>query len=486
MGYLNLPQMAYEAFEHINKKQFNDAETKLNYLLNLDPKNNTLYYYLGCLFFEKKQYAFAAMAYEKAVQLNPEFDECWNNLGSVYRQIGMMDKCIESFTKAIELAKKSTYLARCNNNKEKADKNLADYVGNLGSCYVATGNPQKTIEIINDALQVYPELPNGMWNIGLAYLEAGNYEKGFEGYDYGDRVSDDKDRSYHGKPLSTPKWDPAQVYPEKPVVVVYGEQGLGDEIMFASVLPDAMRDAEIILECHPRLIDIFRQSFPDLTIFGTRKSISVEWAKHYKINAKAAIGSLCKYYRKKKEDFPGKPYLEADPKLIRNMREKLEELGTKPKIGLSWKGGIGITNKAVRSLPMELLKPLFDFDADFISLQYHNNARAEIDKFAESTGGLTIHHWQNIVDDYDLTAGLIANLDLIISVPQSIVHLAGAMGVPTIQMCPMRALWQMGVYGENMPWYESVTNVWQPIDGDWNSTIDYMVMALRERGYKCL
>lgn len=487
MAYINLQKMAFEAFEHIDKKEFSQAESKLSYLLNVDPINPTLYYYLGCLFLERKQYAFSTMAYEKALEFQPNFDECLNNAANAYRQLGQMDKCIEAFTKAVEIARHPNYLAKCNNDKERATKNLADYIGNLGSCYVATGNPHKTIEIIKEALEVYPNLPNGMWNIGLAYLEAGDYKKGFEGYDCGERVSPAKDRSYHGKPMSTERWvpKPLEEGQEKPIVVVYGEQGIGDEIMFASVLPDAMKDAEIILECHPRLIDIFRESFPDTTIFGTRKSIQVQWAAHYKIDYKIAIGSLCKYYRQAKEDFPGTPYLRADSSLKLKMQDRLASLSDKPKIGLSWKGGIGITNKGVRCIPLELLKPLFDFDVDFISLQYHSNAQAEVDKFVEATGGQhIIHHWQDVVDDYDLTAALLTQLDMVISVPQSVVHLAGALGVKTIQLCPKRALWQMGPYGENMPWYSSVENIWQKTDGDWAAVVSDVVANLIMRGYR--
>jgi hypothetical protein len=169
------------------------------------------------------------------------------------------------------------------------------------------------------------------------------------------------------------------------------------------------------------------------------------------------------------------------------MADKCQSLdvdGRKPKIGISWKGGISITNKLPRCIPLETLKPLFALDADFISLQYHVNAQHEVDVFNESMGETIINHWQDVVDDYDLTAGLLENLDLVISVPQSIVHLAGAMGVNTIQLCPKQGLWQMGVYGQNAPWYESVQNFWQPVDGDWKTVVANVVNLLEHEGYK--
>ncbi len=126
--------------------------------------------------------------------------------------------------------------------------------------------------------------------------------------------------------------------------------------------------------------------------------------------------------------------------------------------------------------------PLFGLDCDFISLQYHNNARAEVDIFHESLGYEVITHWQDVVDDYDLTAGLLTQLDYVVSVPQSVVHLAGSLGVATLQLCPKSALWQMGVYKQNAPWYKCVKNIWQEVDGKWADVIDKLVLELKSKG----
>lgn len=487
MGYVNLQTLAFEAFAHIEKKEFSQAETKLSYLLNVNPEEPILLYYLGCLFLDEKRYGWSIMAYERALHFRPEFDECLNNISTAYRQVGRLDKSIEYFQRAIEIARRPEYLQKCDNDAARAKKNLADYLGNLGSCYVAKGTPKTALKYLNESLEILPNTQNAMWNAGLAYLELGDYEKGFYCYDFGDRIGESKERSYHGGPNSTPVWPGPGTKKENgelPTVVVYGEQGIGDEIMFASIVPDLMKDANVIFECHPRLMEMFRLKWPEIPIFGTRKAREVNWAKNYKIDYKIAIGSLAKHYRKKKEDFPGAPYLIADPKRIDKMRRKLDDLGPRKKIGISWKGGIGITNKGPRCIDLEVLKPLFAIDADFISLQYHNNAQHEVDVFNEQMGATVIHHWQPVVDDYDLTAALLPCLDMVISVPQSVIHLAGALGVNAIQLCPVQALWQMGPYGENAPWYNCVQNFWQLIDGSWVEPINNVINLLEYEGYK--
>lgn len=484
MAYINLQDMALEAYHHIEKKEFEQAESKLSYILNLHPDNPTMYYFLGCLFHDRKQFAFSVMAFEKAIAYNSDFDECYNNMAASYRQLGLMDKCKECFHRAIELASRPNYLLDvCKGDMNKSERNRADYLANLGSCYVARGTPAVALQYLNKAIEMMPGRPNSHWNAGLAYLELGDYKRGFEGYEYGDRISEDKERNYHGGPKST-RWWTGPVEGKRETIVVYGEQGIGDELMFASILPDVMKDANVIFECHPRLQNIFRQNFPGIPVYGTRKATQVGWLNNHKIDAKIAIGSLGKFYRQSRADFPGTPYIKCDEALLPIVADKIIDLSIttqEPLIGISWKGGIGITNKGNRRIPLELWMPIFEANpnAYFISLQYDSNAQAEIDAFHESIGRHVIHHWQNIVDDYDLTAALLRALDMVISVPQSVVHLAGAMGVKTLQLCPKQALWQMGPYGEDMPWYHSVHNFWQESDERWEPVIEEVVELLR-------
>lgn len=484
MAYVNLNEMAYSAFADIEKKQYKSSEEKLDYLLNIYPNDPVLYYFLGCLYHAQSRWAFSIMAFEKALTYQPNFDECLNNVGSCYRAVGLLDKAIESFLHAIEIAKHEDYIKKCNGDETRAKKNLADYLGNLGSCYIASGMPDKALIYLNQSCEIMSR-PNTLWNKGLALLEKGDYDHGFKCYKAAIENGISKLRNYRtgdGDNVA-PLWDGT---PGK-TIVLYGEQGIGDEIMFASMLSDVLKDNQVIIDAHPRLVSLFRASFPGVPVYGTRKATQITWLNYHKVDACLPLSHLGQFYRHKKEDFPGIPYLVTDAKLDAYLQEKFKSVayfGSKPKIGLSWKGGVGSTNKPSRSIPMELLKPLFSFDAHFISLQYHVNGQAEVDKFNESMGYEAIIHWQDVIDDYDLTARLLTHLDLVISVPQSVVHLAGALGVQTIQMCPMQALWQMGPYGQNAPWYKSVENYWQPKDGDWESVIAQICKTLEMEGYK--
>jgi tetratricopeptide (TPR) repeat protein len=467
-----------QAHEHLMAGKLNEADELFNVLLNNNKESEVLLHYLSTVYTKKGNHALAIILLQEALRRRPDFIDAINNLGYVYKQEQMTEEGRQVFHQLIEMIEKPSYEEERLQTYTQSDlkdaltpharlvKEKSEFIANLGSMYIATGTPEKAVDILNKAVALDNNNGLALWNRSLAYLELGDYEKGFADYEYGERTERTKQRDYHIKDL--PFWDGT---PGK-TVVVYGEQGLGDELMFASMLPDIMKDCLVILDAHPRLADLFRLNFPAMPVYGTRKekNENLLWTQFHKIDAKIAIGSLGKFYRKKKEDFPRTPYLKADPHLVAKHKAQLAALSTKPKIGISWKGGTLKTNKNSRKIPMGLLLPLLECDATFISLQYDKDAYKQVEKFNERFP-VHLHHSQSLVDDYDETAGLIANLDLIISVPQSVVHLAGAQGVPTWQLCPKEALWQMGPYGEDMPWYGSVKNFWQDDSKTWEPVI---------------
>lgn len=451
--------------EDQRKKCLDDAELIFSGILNDKKECDLTAFSLASVYTKKSNFIIAELLLKEALRLRKDFLDAINNLGYCYKVQNRTIEARHEFDKVLRLIKDKKI-----KEENKIDKKQeAEFICNLGSTYIAIGDPKKALEILDKSIEVDSDCAIAKWNRSLAYLEMGNYEKGFEEYEFGERIARTKERVYN---LSdTPFWDGT---PGK-TVAVYGEQGIGDELMFATILPDLMNDCNVVLDAHPRLADLFRRSFPTVPVYGTRKTSTVkpydlEWTKFQGVDAKLSIGSLGKFYRKKTEDFPGTPYLKADPKLITKHNEKLMSLGPRKKIGISWRGGTTETNKNTRKIPMDLLLPLLEVDADFISLQYDKNIGYKIKTF-EDKNNVKLNHWQDVLDDYDETAALVSNLDLIISVPQSVVHLAGSLGVPTLQLCPKKALWQMGPYGENMPWYSCIENIWQEKEGEWESVL---------------
>lgn len=454
-----------EAYEHLHSgDDLNLAFHQFNLLLNETihkdkAELDVMLFYIACCNLKMEHYALTILLLKQCIKMRPDFVAAINNLGYVYKKEGLSDLSKSCFKEVVRIIDSNT--------QEISDIDKAEYYTNYGSSMIANGAPKEALEYFDKAQSLDPNKDILIWNRGLANLELGNYADGFREYGHGERGDLAKRRVY--TPEGLPEWDGT---PGKNIIV-YGEQGIGDEIMFASVLPDLANDCKFVFDGHPRLVQLFRNSFPGLVVYGSRKTEvrDITWLKyHDKFDAKIAIGSLGIHYRKKVEDFPRAPYIIANPVISAKYAEKLAKMGDKPKIGFSWRGGIKTTNGQARYIQLEKWKELFKLDVDFISLQYNKDAEQEVAEF-EKKYGFNLNHWSDTLADYDETAGLVDNLDLIISVPQSVVHLAGAMGKIVWQLAPKRAMWQVGVYGENMPWYQAVQNFWQDDSEKWEPVL---------------
>jgi len=449
---LTKPDVTYQEIETC----FNDFALLLDTsYIEKDTEIGVLWYSLGCACQKRNHRALALLCFQEALKTKPGFLAAINNMGYALKKLHQGPESAAAFKHVIDLIEAGEV--------EATAEEKAEYYVNYGSMFVANGTPDVAIALFDKSAE-YAEVKMATYNRGLVYLEKGDYVRGFEGWDHGDRIDKISYRQYGH--ASLPIWNGE---PGKTVVVV-GEQGIGDELMFATILPDIMRDCHIVLDAHPRLADMFRRSFPDIDVYGTRKDGWIDWGKRYQLDAKILMGSLPKFYRHGVSDFPRKPYLIVDDALDHRYREQLDKLGTRPKIGISWRGGIKQTGSNQRFIPMDKWLDILKLDCDFISLQYDKGIATDVEKFNEQHN-VKIHHWTEMLENYEHTAAVVKNLDLVISVPQSVVHLAGVIGTPTWQLVPIKTLWQAGVYGQDMPWYDCVTNKWQTVDGNWDSVL---------------
>jgi hypothetical protein len=258
-------------------------------------------------------------------------------------------------------------------------------------------------------------------------------------------------------------------------ILVYPEQGLGDEIMYGSCIPELVaRARHVAIECDPKLGEIFARSFPHCTVTPRARTMANDWVNHLerRPDYQVPIGSLPLHFRSRAEDFPShRGYLVADERKVAGWKSRLEALGPGPKIGLSWRGGLGHTGKVRRSLTLEQLRPLLGtMGAHFVSLQY-TEVQAEVADL-RTRHGIAVHHWQEAIDDYDQTAALICALDKVVTVCTAVVHLTGALGRPAIVMVPFGSDWRYGADGSQMLWYPSVQLVRQSAIGDWSTVLE--------------
>lgn len=347
----------------------------------------------------------------------------------------------------------------------------------LGSALFALGRVEESLAAYKRALRLSPGYADAEFHLALVNLMRGKYREGWQGFEARFRTEQYKDY-----PACNPRWNGTSLRGRS--VLIRREQGLGDEIMYASCFPQVIRDAQhCYVECDPRLEKLFSRSFPQATVFcstGDERRIPQEISEAT-VDVRTFAASLPRFLRNSLRDFPDHTgYLAVDPARVQHWRKQLAALGDGLKVGISWRGGTARTYSSRRSLSLEALLPVLSVPGvRWVNLQYGDRT-GEIAAF-ERSQGLRITDWPEAVDrDYDETAALVTALDLVISVCTSVVHLAGALGKPVWVMAPYIPEWRYGLQGVSMPWYPAAHLIRQTERGAWEPVITGTEQRLRE------
>jgi len=425
----------------------------------------------------------ALACFERAVTLEPDNAAARNNLALCLRRLDRHDEAEAELRRALDLAPADVWtvtnlavllrdLGRPLEARTLAESQLpghpdaADLRCALAAALLDLGDLGGARAHYDAALAVQPGSGVARLGRGMLHLSCAEFGPGWDDYE-GRYDSDETPR--RGFPF--PEWDGGSFAGRS--VLVYAEQGLGDEIMFANCLPDLIAEAgRVALECDPRLAPLFARSFPAATVFGAPRSGERAWLDRAgPFDVQVAAGSLPRRYRRSAQDFPAHSgYLRADPGRVEQYRERLAALGPGRKIGLAWRGGLVRTRRAVRSIEPDLLAPLLARnDVRFVSLQ-HGDVGADLARMRSATGGAPVH-WPEVPADPDESAALMVALDATVTVCSSVVHIGGAVGARVLAMAPATPEWRYLRSGSRVPWYPSVELVRQERPGDWAAVI---------------
>jgi Flp pilus assembly protein TadD len=349
-----------------------------------------------------------------------------------------------------------------------------DLLSNLGYAYALRRDFERGEPLLREAVALAPQHRRARRNLGLYHLVRGRFERGWlamEGPWDAERLRSS------GQSFPQPWWGGEPLAGR--TLLVWAEQGLGDQIMFCNPIPDlAARGERVILQCEPRLATLFARSFDNVQVVPKNDAGRAEIERAAPA-LQVPMGQLPVYLRRSRESFPRhRGYLRAAPERVAHWRERLEALGPGAKIGLSWVGGTVKTGKARRSTTLEDWMPLLRTGGvRFVSLQY-TDCQAELAWLREARG-VEVTHWQEAIDDYDETAALVSALDAVASVCTAVVHLAGALDRPAYVAVPWWPAWCFMLEGEEMPWYPSVRLFRQASPAEWQPVIERMAAEAR-------
>ena len=359
----------------------------------------------------------------KAIQLVPTNADAFNNLGASLHACARQTDAVIAFQTAVDLNPKH-YTARLN---------LANAI---------TGDDTKIIEeieyVVREAKGVLSEraLVGALHNTAFPYLRLGNLEMGWERLEHGFSPLIDSNRGRRPqRTFKEPRWTGQQLNGK--TLLVWREQGLGDEIMFASML-DELRalDGKVIFECEPRLVSVFQRSFPEFEVRSELyRAIFPFDSPNKDFDYQIPLGSLAALYRRKVEDFArSKPYWVPDPAKKSDYERRLHEAcGGKKRIGLCWRSAVV---SPTRSTSYTLLSDWSDLlkrdDVCVVNLQY-GPCEDEL-RDIESQLGCKILRWADtdLQKDLEAVAAIISNLDVVCSVGTAVAQISGAVGTRTL------------------------------------------------------
>ncbi|MEK9968704.1 MAG: tetratricopeptide repeat protein [Ferrovibrio sp.] len=378
----------------------------------------------------------AADVYRAMIALRPEDAPAYANLAGLEVRRGQLDAARAAAEKAVALL---------------PDSRVA--LGNLANIRGLDKRFDEAIEIYRGLLARDPQDADSSNNLALLLLRLRRYA---EAWPYAAARWRSSTWTTPDRSRGLPRWDGAM--PLSGRLLVWREQGIGDEILYAGLIPDLIAKAgpDIVLAVDPRLVPLYARSFPAVTVVADDGSLD---PRALGLSCQIPAGDVGPLLRPDAASFAAHPaaYLKADAARRASLRQRYAE-ADRQLVGISWAS----RNRAVghrKSLSLEAMAPfLREPGCSFVSLQY-GAATEEIEALRRSTG-LVLRQDPGIdpLQDIDAQAAQIAALDLVVTVSTAAAHLAAALGVPTLILLPdsWGQLWYWGEDGERTPWYPNV------------------------------
>ena len=418
----------------IEQKASRDAGiVQLESYLQQHPGDGAGWFLMGRMFGMRNNHALVEMAMRRAADLEPaNIDVLWE----LYKALNQLRRPMEALALAdrirgIDASDPRGYLGR-------------------GVVHERLGEFDACIEWCERALELDSGNQHAMATMGFAYLHKRDYARGWPAYHRGLGHIEHRDkRTFVGEP----EWDGT---PGRHVVV-YSEQGLGDQIAGIEPLRNFPGTVSA-LAVDPKLRPWFRRCFPTVPYHG----VDIEEETRHptrplRVDASINLFGLHVYLRKREDDYPKTPYLAPHPRKAAMWRAALDRLGPRPKIGIAWSGGTRLTHEDERTHALAEWVGYLPGEVDLISLEYKN--RDEETAAVAERLGREVHVWPDAIrsPDYEDTAALISQLDAVVAPPTTVIHAAGAMGVPAFCLVNAHPNPHYGTHGERMPYYGSVT-----------------------------
>ena len=460
---------------YADTQRLNLAIQAIGHAIKVEPKNAEYYTVLGNLLSQNGQLHEAIQVHRMAHGLCPSHAKYLNNLGAGLLTAGAFTEAKEILSEAIQ-----------------RDPLQAEYHFNLAQALDANGQPYDAINALESALclrQEYGDAYQSLsvlfadigWQVasrlcqerakeldpqnpyicsasGAINLAEGNFKAGW--VEFESRFTMWSDLRYRQKGVA-PRSTPPQIWGGETLagktILVWTEQGIGDEVLYSGMLPDLVSmSGKVVFQCSRRMVPIFQRSFPTIDVRASPTPDSNLTELGITANYQSSLVSLGRYLRPSFESFPHRQsYLKYDDERVSELRSRY---GAGPLVGISWQSQAPQIGQK-KSINLADLAPVLKVPGvRFVSLQYGDCAQ-EVQSVSKELGVEIIHDPSvNPLKDMDTFFAQVAAMDLIISTSNTTAHVAGAIGRPTwVMLRPGAAsLWYWFKDRTDSPWYKSV------------------------------
>lgn len=410
---------------------------------------------LGVLLMESGRLEESESVLRQAIAQRPTYAEAWNNLGNVLQGQRRYD---EAFAAYGEILRHLPVRLR--------------EVGEAATQADADGRKEEAVRLARQAHGLRSTIVESCWNLSLLHLLQGRYAEAWP-------LHEARYDSARLRPVAVPPGLPCPQWRGEPLagkaILVWFEQGMGDEIQFVRYLAWLKKQGarQVTLVCKAPLVELFKTVDGVDAVFAAEGQQLVIPAQDYWVLPM----SLPLHHRTTLETIPAQlPYLHALPERIAQWRKCVPPADGSLRVGLAWAGSVTHRNDANRSLPsLELLAPLAAVPGvKFISLQ-KGEREAEA-----APAGLELQRLAPDLVDFADTAAVISQLDLVITVDTAVAHVAGALGKPCWVLLPWLGVdWRWLLERDDSPWYPGVMRLFrQKSAGDWAGVVNALSAAL--------
>lgn len=463
-----------EAFRRLNL--LDEAEAAARRAISISPDFLSAHANLAAIQSSRGQFDAAEQSLRRALQINPRDAGSMSALCGVLKDLGRVAEAIQAGRQAVALLPED---AVAHNNLAaalQADNQLAaaeaeyrkavelhsgfvEAIDNLGTILYRQGNLRAAMVEWQRALALAPQAPGALWNLALAYIATGDWERGWPLFE--SRLSIGPSRMYFREYPGIPQWDGFDLKGKS--ILLFPEQGYGDVIQFARFIPVlAQRGARVIVHMPAEMVELMKLVPGVSQVVGPADQMPA-------FDTYRALMSVPLVLKVTPNSVPTNiPYFQPDESRRTQWKDRLAQYSEGKRIGIVWSGRPTHRDDARRSIALRELAPLAAIEGiQLISLQ----KGAAVEQLRSVPFADRIVNLDSELHDFADTAAAIANLDLVIAVDTAVAHLAGALGKPVWLLIASAPDYRWMLEREDSPWYPTMKIFRQKQPGDWTEVI---------------